>query len=52
MYCSFDDVNMEKLRVAMTGEDRVAFNFDPKTIDWDDYFYGIHIPGVMKYVLK
>ncbi|KAK3132632.1 hypothetical protein QOZ80_6AG0525390 [Eleusine coracana subsp. coracana] len=48
----FDDCNMEKLRLSMTAEDRVAFNFDPKTVDWDDYFYRIHIPGVMKYVLK
>ncbi|XP_062199493.1 probable fatty acyl-CoA reductase 4 [Phragmites australis] len=48
----FDDANMEKLRLAMAVEDSVAFNVDPKSIDWDDYFYKIHIPGVMKYVLK
>jgi hypothetical protein len=28
------------------------FNFDPKIIDWDDYLYRIHIPGVLKYVCK
>ena len=28
------------------------FNFDPKIIDWDDYFYRIHIPDVLKYVYK
>ncbi|PAN10981.1 hypothetical protein PAHAL_2G131000 [Panicum hallii] len=48
----FDDANVEKLRLAMAPADRAAFNFDPKTVDWDDYFYRIHIPGVMKYVLK
>ncbi|TVU10557.1 hypothetical protein EJB05_44098 [Eragrostis curvula] len=48
----FDDLNMEKLRLAMEGEDRVTFNFDPKSMDWDDYFYRTHIPGVMKHVLK
>ncbi|KAF8647961.1 hypothetical protein HU200_065161 [Digitaria exilis] len=32
--------------------DDANFNFDPKTVDWDDYFYDVHIPGVMKYVLK
>ncbi|XP_062193236.1 fatty acyl-CoA reductase 1-like [Phragmites australis] len=48
----FDDGNMEKLRLAMAVDDSVAFNFDPKSIDWDDYFYKIHIPGVVKYVLK
>ncbi|OEL38186.1 putative fatty acyl-CoA reductase 4 [Dichanthelium oligosanthes] len=48
----FDDANTEKLRLAMAAGDRVDFNFDPRSIDWDDYFYRIHIPGVMKYVLK
>lgn len=47
----FDDANMEALRTAMPAADRVEFNFDPKTVDWDEYFYKIHIPGVMKYVL-
>ncbi|GJN15461.1 hypothetical protein PR202_gb02379 [Eleusine coracana subsp. coracana] len=50
----FDDMNMERLRLTMamkTPEDQM-FNFDPKTIDWDDYFYRVHIPGVLKYVCK
>ncbi|CAN6248197.1 unnamed protein product [Urochloa humidicola] len=50
----FDDINMERLRQAMamkTPEDHM-FNFDPKTIDWDDYFTRIHIPGVLKYLCK
>ncbi|XP_062195169.1 fatty acyl-CoA reductase 1-like [Phragmites australis] len=50
----FDDMNLERLRMTMamkTTEDRM-FNFDPKTIDWDDYFCRIHIPGVLKYVCK
>ncbi|KAG2580683.1 fatty acyl-CoA reductase 1-like [Panicum virgatum] len=50
----FDDMNLERLRLTMamkTPEDRM-FNFDPKTIDWDDYFTKIHIPGVLKYLCK
>ncbi|TVU04554.1 hypothetical protein EJB05_47668 [Eragrostis curvula] len=50
----FDDMNMERLRLTMamrTPEDQM-FNFDPKIIDWEDYFYRIHIPGVLKYVCK
>ncbi|XP_062190869.1 fatty acyl-CoA reductase 1-like [Phragmites australis] len=50
----FDDMNLERLRLTMTmktQEDQM-FNFDPKTIDWDDYFYRIHIPGVLKYLCK
>ncbi|VAH96108.1 unnamed protein product [Triticum turgidum subsp. durum] len=53
----FDDVNLNKLRLAMADGDHAdatgcLFNFDPKTVDWDDYFFKVHIPGVMKYVLK
>ncbi|CAD6245633.1 unnamed protein product [Miscanthus lutarioriparius] len=50
----FDDMNMERLRLTMvmkTPEDQM-FNFDPKTINWDDYFIKIHIPGVLKYLCK
>ncbi|KAL6858737.1 hypothetical protein ACP4OV_017739 [Aristida adscensionis] len=50
----YDDMNLERLRLTMamkTPEDHM-FNFDPKTIDWNDYFYRIHIPGVLKYVCK
>ncbi|KAL6661995.1 hypothetical protein ACP70R_001379 [Stipagrostis hirtigluma subsp. patula] len=50
----FDDMNLERLRLMMamkSPEDQI-FNFDPKTIDWNDYFYKIHIPGVLKYLCK
>ncbi|RWW50980.1 hypothetical protein BHE74_00042702, partial [Ensete ventricosum] len=50
----FDDLNMERLRMAMKKDDVEAkmFDFDPKHIDWEDYFSSIHIPGVMKYAFK
>ncbi|EHA8587555.1 Fatty acyl-CoA reductase 3 [Cocos nucifera] len=50
----FDDINLERLRMTMMKDDVVAtsLNFDPKSIDWKDYFYRIHIPGVLKYVCK
>lgn len=50
----FDDINLERLRLTMakTSPEDDMFNFDPKTVDWNDYFYKIHIPGVLKYVLK
>ncbi|KAI3963884.1 hypothetical protein MKW92_036898 [Papaver armeniacum] len=28
------------------------FDFDPKHIDWKDYMMNIHIPGLVKYVVK
>jgi fatty acyl-CoA reductase len=48
-------MNTERLRMAMKkGQDDSAaecyFDFDPKSIDWDDYFYSVHIPGVLKYM--
>nr|XP_025657507.1 fatty acyl-CoA reductase 3-like [Arachis hypogaea] len=50
----FDDMNTEKLRVAAT-QGRVEtdlFCFDPKVINWDDYFINTHIPGLVKYIFK
>ncbi|GJN04257.1 hypothetical protein PR202_ga21789 [Eleusine coracana subsp. coracana] len=50
----YDDMNLERLRLTMkmnTLEDQM-FNFDPRTIHWEEYFYRIHIPGVLKYLCK
>ncbi|CAM0879224.1 unnamed protein product [Alopecurus aequalis] len=50
----FDDVNMKRLRMSMNKDRNSSgaydFDFDPKSIDWDDYFYRVHIPGVLKYM--
>ncbi|KAM3345796.1 hypothetical protein ACQJBY_020369 [Aegilops geniculata] len=50
----FDDMNLDKLRMAMKTDNQnnngaYYFDFDPKYIDWEDYFYSVHIPGVLKY---
>ncbi|XVF05199.1 hypothetical protein REPUB_Repub05bG0151300 [Reevesia pubescens] len=44
----FDDINTEKLRMAARSSlvENDMFYFDPKCIDWDDYFMNIHIPGI------
>jgi len=49
---SYDDQNMETLRIAANdrGVEAQVFYFDPNTIDWEDYFMNIHIPGLVKYV--
>jgi len=49
---SFDITNTERLLEKISTEDLKAFNFDVKCIDWVDYFSNVHIPGVVKYVLK
>lgn len=50
----FDDMNIEKLRRAATesGAEMELFYFDPKSIDWDDYFMNTHLPGIVKYIFK
>ncbi|XP_042510489.1 fatty acyl-CoA reductase 3-like [Macadamia integrifolia] len=50
----FDDLNLEKLRMAMkdNGAEENIFCFDPKCISWDDYFLNIHLPGLIRYVFK
>ncbi|CAJ2660163.1 unnamed protein product [Trifolium pratense] len=50
----FDDINLEKLRMAarQSGTETDLFYFDPKEIDWEDYFINTHIPGLVKYIFK
>lgn len=50
----FDNMNTEKLQIAARqgGVEMDLFYFDPKMIDWEDYFMNIHIPGIVKYVFK
>lgn len=48
-------MNTEKLQTAVRQgevEMEYSFYFDPKMIDWEDYFMNIHIPGIVKYVFK
>ncbi|KAI3919342.1 hypothetical protein MKW92_015625 [Papaver armeniacum] len=50
----FDDSNTERLRmeVRLNEAEANTFYFDPKCINWDDYFMNVHIPGLVKYVFK
>lgn len=50
----YDDTNTEKLRMVARegGIETDVFYFDPKIIDWEDYFMNIHFPGLIKYVFK
>ncbi|XP_022944111.1 fatty acyl-CoA reductase 3-like [Cucurbita moschata] len=50
----FDDTNLEKLRIAAR-DNNINPNtslLDPKDINWEDYFLNIHIPGLVKHVMK
>uniref|UniRef100_A0A7N0TIR2 Fatty acyl-CoA reductase n=1 Tax=Kalanchoe fedtschenkoi TaxID=63787 RepID=A0A7N0TIR2_KALFE len=52
----FDDKNTDKLRAAarnsMDSGDVFHFQFDPKTIDWEDYMMNVHFPGAVKRLFK
>ncbi|RZC93093.1 hypothetical protein C5167_041874 [Papaver somniferum] len=50
----FDDSNTEKLRISVKAnvKEENIFYFDPRCINWDDYFMNIHLPGLMTYVLN
>ncbi|MFX6572753.1 SDR family oxidoreductase, partial [Acinetobacter baumannii] len=50
----FDDTNTENLRMAIRESkmDMDVLNFDPKCIQWEEYFVNTHFHGIAKYVLK
>ncbi|MCL7031028.1 hypothetical protein MKW94_026127 [Papaver nudicaule] len=50
----FDNSNTERLRMEVRLDEAEAntFYFDPKCINWEDYFVNVHIPGLVKYVFK
>ncbi|TVU51232.1 hypothetical protein EJB05_02642, partial [Eragrostis curvula] len=50
----FNDTNLARLQAATSKDKHEAhvFDCDPKSIDWEHYFYNIHIPGVLKYAQK
>ncbi|RDX61886.1 Fatty acyl-CoA reductase 3, partial [Mucuna pruriens] len=50
----FDNMNTEKLlsTARQGGVETELFYFDPRIIDWEDYFMNIHIPGLVKYAFK
>ncbi|CAK9314311.1 unnamed protein product [Citrullus colocynthis] len=49
----FDDTNTERLRKDIQHKDtKEALFMDPKDINWEDYFLNVHIPGLVKHVIK
>ncbi|RDY01931.1 Fatty acyl-CoA reductase 3, partial [Mucuna pruriens] len=45
----FGNMNTEKLQITARqgGVEMDLFYFDPKIIDWEDYFMNIHFPGIV-----
>jgi fatty acyl-CoA reductase len=36
----------------MSAEEKAAFHFDVRSIDWTDYITNVHIQGLRKHVMK
>ncbi|CAI0628128.1 unnamed protein product [Linum tenue] len=53
----FDDTNLEELRKRTSEKglyevDGVELNMDTRSINWEDYIMNVHIPGLVKFVMK
>lgn len=44
--------NTESLAKELSMEELERFGFNVRSIDWADYLYNVHIPGLRQYVLK
>ncbi|KAL7145450.1 hypothetical protein ABFS83_07G084700 [Erythranthe nasuta] len=48
----FDAGNTQKLLSEMSKEEQINFDIDVTKIDWRNYITEVHIPGLIKFVLK
>ncbi|XP_056693158.1 alcohol-forming fatty acyl-CoA reductase isoform X2 [Spinacia oleracea] len=48
----FVDTNTQRLieTARENGLDEDVFNFDPLSINWNDYFVNVHLPSIVKYL--
>lgn len=55
-YCCFparfDTRRTEALHAGLSEEDRARFDFDPRGFDWSTYLQDIHLPGLIRNVLR
>ncbi|MDE3108713.1 MAG: SDR family oxidoreductase [Acidobacteriota bacterium] len=45
----FEASNIERLDAALPPEERDAFGYDPRSIDWWEYWINVHIPALRKW---
>ncbi|KAI4332900.1 hypothetical protein L6164_017773 [Bauhinia variegata] len=48
----FDTGNTQELMEDMSNEEMRNFGFEVRSINWEQYFSSIHIPGLRKHILK
>ncbi len=45
----FEAANVERLSEALPAEERAAFEYDARSLDWWDYWINVHIPALRKW---
>lgn len=45
----FEAINVEALSAALPADERAAFGYDARSIDWWDYWINVHIPALRKW---
>jgi hypothetical protein len=50
--CSFSSDNVQRLWASLTAEEQRVFGFDLSGLEWEGYLRRVHIPGLLRYVLK
>jgi Male sterility protein/haloacid dehalogenase-like hydrolase len=45
----FEAANIERLSAAVPLEERAAFGYDARSLDWWDYWINVHIPALRKW---
>ena len=45
----FEAANVERLDAALPAEERAAFGYDARSLDWWDYWINVHIPALRKW---
>ncbi len=45
----FEATNIERLDAALPPDERDAFGYDPRSVDWWDYWINVHIPALRKW---
>jgi len=45
----FEAANIERLSAALAPAERANFGYDPRALDWWDYWINVHIPALRKW---
>jgi fatty acyl-CoA reductase len=45
----FEAANVERLSAVLPPDERAAFGYDARSLDWWDYWINVHIPALRKW---